>query len=214
MLRSRFLAVVLYLYSAKSSFVQPWGLTSGHSSMSSRVSSCWPQMQSVLPVWKPHLARFDLVLATPDRIRFRHCHSFHGAWCLGESDSSGGQSMVLLGWAMFRCCFQSSVLALVEFMAKGTVQSKKLFLDFRRLDAGGCWYIMWLASSSCFSPSHCLATSLRIEGGAMPASWYTLSTFVFFRQPVMLRQQVLSAGSRVLVCADLPQTGQAYSAVE
>jgi len=55
---------------------------------------------------------------------------------------------------------------------------------------------------------------LSIGGGAIPESMYSCSTGVVFRQPVMIRQDLLSATSTFLVCDDLPYTGLAYSPAE
>ena len=54
----------------------------------------------------------------------------------------------------------------------------------------------------------------RIAGGAIPANRYRFSTLVGLRHPVMDRQASFNAGSTLYACADLSQTGQAYSAVE
>ena len=59
-----------------------------------------------------------------------------------------------------------------------------------------------------------LAERRMMSGGAIPDRLYRSSVGVGFRQPVMRRQVEFMTGSSFLACADLSQTGQAYSAVD
>ena len=53
---------------------------------------------------------------------------------------------------------------------------------------------------------------IMMSGGALPASRYTLSKFVGWRQPEMIRHQSCRAGFSLRACVDFIHTGQAYSA--
>ena len=90
----------------------------------------------------------------------------------------------------------------------------KLFLDLRRLLAGTCSKSGCLGSVSCLNFSNLVVVSLRISGGAMPASLYTDVSGVGRRFPVIIRQALLSSALILFAWLDFPQTAQQYSAVE
>ena len=72
----------------------------------------------------------------------------------------------------------------------GFTLRKKQFLDFSLLSAGCCPYREWAPLFSCLVFSILAHTSLRMSGGAIPASKYRSSTLVGFRHPVTHPRQV------------------------
>ena len=89
---------------------------------------------------------------------------------------------------------------------------RKDLLDFNLVGAGSDPNSGCLGSVDWRSLSALLAVSLLISGGAIPASTCRLLVLVGLRQPVMVRQALLRAGSNLLACTDLDHTGHAYSA--
>ena len=81
----------------------------------------------------------------------------------------------------------------------GFVVLMKLFRDVSWLAAGTSLYSWCLASVACLDLSVLLATVRLMSGVAMPASRRKLSMLVYFKQPVMIRQQSWRAGSVSLV---------------
>ena len=67
---------------------------------------------------------------------------------------------------------------------------------------------------SCLVISTRAHTSLRMSGGAIPASKYRSSTLVGFRHPVTALHALFSSGFSFWVGDDLAQAGAAYSATE
>ena len=158
----------------------------------------------------PHFIRLSFVRPIPVLSLFSVRQTGHVSLWPDGSDSFGTQLEVLL----------ISFLHLVVLSTSGFVDEMafvwfiKLFLDLRRGRCGVIPYIGCRGSAVIFVLSQSACVDLLIGGGAIPESIYNCSTDVFFRQPVMSRQDSFSATSTFLVCDDLPHTGLAYSPAE
>ena len=90
----------------------------------------------------------------------------------------------------------------------------KLLLDLSRAGGGTCPWRECLSSISCLNFSVLVFTSLRISGGAIPASRYSDGSGVGRRLPVTMRQALFNSELTFFAWKDFPHTGQQYSAVE
>ena len=160
----------------------------------------------------PHFLRVTLQRPVPHLNLLRHFHSARL-----ESAPGGSSSLALMYIVVVdeRLAILSSHKATLVLSAPlGSTSLRKLFLDLSRLFAGS-WPNRGCRSSVVWRwRSLLLAALRRISGGAIPDRMYRLSIGVGLRHPVIRRQVALMAGSIFLACADLSQTGQAYSAVE
>ena len=126
----------------------------------------------------------------------RHCHSHHGNEDPVANDSDG---------VMFSCVgvdcrwlVHADNLFSEGLHVMGWTECTKLFLDLRRF-VGAIWpYRECLLSVVCFSLSLWEMVLLLIVGGAIPASWYRLSTLVGLRHPVINRHASFSTWINLL----------------
>ena len=91
---------------------------------------------------------------------------------------------------------------------------KKQFFDSSLLSDGFLPYREWASLVSCLVFSTRAHTSLRMLGGAIPASKYRSSTLVGFRHFVTALHALFSSVFSFWAWDDLAQTGAAYSATE
>ena len=151
---------------------------------------CQPQVHVVSPLKYPNFGLGSLLHVTPVRRRFRHLHGVHGLpyplarLSLGLTVTLCGLVCNLLSHSLHR-------ITLGENSA-GFTQCKQQFLDFSLLSAGCCPYREW-ASLVSFFFSILAHTSIRISGGAIPASKYISSTLVGFRHTVTVLHALFSS---------------------
>ena len=84
----------------------------------------------------------------------------------------------------------------------------KLLLDLSRAGGGTCPWRGCLSSISCLNFSVLVFTSLRISGGAIPASRYSDGSGVGRRLPVTMRQALFNSELTFFAWQDFPHTGQ------
>ena len=95
---------------------------------------------------------------------------------------------------------------------RGWAWLRKDLLDFNLVGAGSDPNSGCPGSVDWRSLSALLAVSFLLSGGAIPASRCRFLVLVGLRQPVMVQQALLRAGSSLPTGTDLDHTGHAYSA--
>ena len=164
------------VHSSRSMFVV-LGPSSQSSKMCSIVCDGWPQGHSLVG-FSPHLCRFFPVRPTFALPRFNVTQSFLCRWVpVGNCSVGSGRASLSGDWS------HSVQLSILWWCADwGFILSfvMKLFLDLRRGLAGTWSKSGCLGSVSCLNFSNLVVVSLRISGGAIPASLYTDSSWCLF----------------------------------
>ena len=127
----------------------------------------------------PHLCLCSLLHVNPVRSRFKHLHVVHG---LSYSlDRLSLRLTVTLCGVVCNLLSHSLHRMILGENSAGFTLCKKQFLDFSLLSAGCCPYREWASLVSCLVFSVLVHSSLRMSGGAIPASKYRSSTFGWFQ---------------------------------
>ena len=139
----------------------------------------------------PHFCLCSLLHVNPVPSRFRQIHVVHGLsyplarLSLRLAVTLCGVVCNLLNHSLHRMILGES--------SAGFTLRKKQFWDFSLLSAGCCPYREWASLVSYLVFSILAHTSLRMLGGAIPASKYRSSTLVSFRHPVTALHALFSS---------------------
>ena len=166
-----------------------------------------PHSHVTSPSKYPHFRLCSLLHVNHVRSRFRHLHVGHGlSYPLARL--SLRLTVTLCGVVCNLLSHSLHCMILGENSADFTLR-KKQFLDFSLLSAGCCPYREWASLVSCLVFSILAHTSLRMSGGAIPASKYRSSTLVGLRHPVralhVLFSSVFSSGREVISPRQVPR---------
>ena len=154
----------------------------------------------------PHFCLCSLLHVNHVRGRFRHLHVVHGP-SYPMARISLRLTVTLCGVVQNLQSYSLHRMILGDNSAGFTLH-KNQFLDFGLLSAGCCPYREWTSLVSCLVFYILPHTSLRMSGGAIPASKYISSTLVGFMHPVTALYALFSS------VFSFTQTGAAYSATE
>ena len=131
--------------------------------------------------------------------------------CVVDSGISTSSMICQILWLNFRLCWHALHRITLGGKSADFTLRKKQFLDSSLLSAGFWPYREWASLVSCLVFSTRAHTSLRMSGGAIPASKYRSSTLVGFRHLVTALHALFSSGFSFWAWDDLGQTGAAYS---
>ena len=139
----------------------------------------------------PHFCLCSLLHVNPVRSRFRHLYVVHGL----PYPLARLSLRLTVTWCGVVCnllCHSLQRMILGDNSAGFTLRNNQ-FRDFSLLSAGCCPYREWASLVSCLVFSILAHTSLRMSGGAIPASKYRSSTLVGFRHPVTALHALFSS---------------------
>ena len=152
-----------------------------HCIMCTVLSVARPHSHVASPSKYPHFCLCYLLHVNPVRSRLRHLHVVQGL-SYPLTRHSHRLTVTLCGVVCSILSHSLHRIILGENSAGFTLR-KKQFRNFSLLSAGCCPYREWASLVSCLVFSILAHTSLRMSGGAIPASKYRYSTLVGFRHP-------------------------------